>query len=413
MPANHIPCDTTPAADYDDRPPVPLGNDSLFTRSELAAETVAEPNEVTHQPEPPTEPDSASGGELGRELHEIPGLPLADAFKVVAAYAVIWIHTPRSDALIPTTSACRFAVPFFVALSIFFVVRSVLKDPNRSLTTYAWLRFQRIYFPFLVWSAIYLLFKAAKLLVASDQANDFPGWEVFLFGATYHLWFLPFIFLSGMFTFINTCRVARSEDVNSPNHRQPSHPAWIRMAWLWGIAAVAATLVVARGPVRQALASWHDSWGYMCDAVPAALAGGALAWWYHAGGWRTVARKNHTTAAAMAVIAACGLAAWGATLYVGRSAGLEAVSGIALLLLAAWPWHAPYAQRWLAPLARYAYGIYLSHLLALKVFEAALQRLGWPPTPALDLTTFVVTAVATTMLVALVDRSSRTRWLVQ
>src|SRR5215471_2376240 len=124
-----------------------------------------------------------------------------DAARLVAAYSIVWIHTPRSAELAPWTVLGRFAVPFFAAAAVFFVIDGVHRQPQRGFVKYAIGRFQRIYVPFLAWSAIYLAFKVAKGALLPDQSNDFPGLSALWRGTFLHLWFMPFILVTSLVTF--------------------------------------------------------------------------------------------------------------------------------------------------------------------------------------------------------------------
>src|ERR1043165_5782748 len=118
-----------------------------------------------------------------------------DAARLVAAYCIVWLHSLRSAELAPWNILGRFAVPFFAAAAVFFVIESVRHQPGRTFAEYARNRFRRIYVPFLAWSGIYLVFKLIKSLLVPDQPNDFPGIEALWTGTFFHLWFMPFVLI--------------------------------------------------------------------------------------------------------------------------------------------------------------------------------------------------------------------------
>ena len=93
-----------------------------------------------------------------------------DAARFLAAIAIIWQHTPESPQLKPFASLAAFAVPFFLAASILMTVESVRRNPDRSFVSYTVARFKRIYVPFLIWTAIYLLIRDLKHRVLSGAA---------------------------------------------------------------------------------------------------------------------------------------------------------------------------------------------------------------------------------------------------
>src|SRR5262245_42133733 len=92
-----------------------------------------------------------------------------DFSRLFAAYSIVWLHALRSPQLGSWTILGRFAVPFFTASAVFFVIDGLRRHPDRTLREYTVNRFLRIYFPFLAWSLIYLVFKATKKIVLPDE----------------------------------------------------------------------------------------------------------------------------------------------------------------------------------------------------------------------------------------------------
>src|SRR5262249_35109369 len=86
------------------------------------------------------------------------------------------------------------------------VIDSLHRQPQRGFAKYALGRFQRIYVPFLAWSAIYLAFKAVKSTLLPDQPNDFPGVSGLWRGTCLPLWVIPF----GLVTSLVAFAVARA-----------------------------------------------------------------------------------------------------------------------------------------------------------------------------------------------------------
>ena len=130
-----------------------------------------------------------------------------DAARLLAAYSIVWLHTPRSEGLAHWSLLGRFAVPFFSAAAVFFVVDGLRRNPDRSLREYTANRLRRIYVPFLAWSAIYLVFKWIKEIAAPEQANVFPGIEALWTGTFFHLWFMPFVLVATLATFVVARRI--------------------------------------------------------------------------------------------------------------------------------------------------------------------------------------------------------------
>jgi peptidoglycan/LPS O-acetylase OafA/YrhL len=56
-----------------------------------------------------------------------------DQARFLAAAGVVWIHSLRSDSLQPFKEAGRFAVPFFIILTILLTIQGVDRAPGRCL----------------------------------------------------------------------------------------------------------------------------------------------------------------------------------------------------------------------------------------------------------------------------------------
>ena len=194
-----------------------------------------------------------------------------DAARTVAIFAIVWIHTPRSDAMIPTIAIGRFAVPFFVAAAVLMMLRGFASKPDRSLAQFARSRAQRLAIPFVAWTVIYLLFKLAKRVIAPDQPNDFPGWEILFQGSAYHLWFLPFLIFVSLFVACTAKPVIG-----------------IRHTCFAGVLAALVALRLAITPFPGQHLAW-DGLSFMWLALPAVFAAYAVFlflradvdWWRH------------------------------------------------------------------------------------------------------------------------------------
>lgn len=317
---------------------------------------------------------------------------LLDAARLIAAWAVVWIHTPRSPALLSTTAAARFAVPLFTWVAVVFVFQAVRKHPACGFAEYAQSRFRRLYAPFLAWSAIYLLLKLAKRGVLPEQENVFPGPEFLFWGGAYHLWFLPFILIVSLVAFLAAHAVWGMS--------QSSCRAWASMAG-------AAGLGFALGSVPQVISSSHENWACIWDAMPAVCWGAAYGMWSLPDG---PARGISNQPVLLAAVIFFALEVW--LLACGRQRLVENAAGVLL----GWISLSTPGPRWLTGIARWgalAYGIYCSHLLFIKLIESVANRFDLLPTPGLDLATFAATVVAATTCSWLLARWAKTRWLVQ
>src|SRR5689334_24487348 len=71
-------------------------------------------------------------------------LPVLDVMRLLAAVAIVWLHTVTSPRLGPSVDPLtRFAVPFFTAGAVFLLMESVRRDPRRKWLSYAASRLRR------------------------------------------------------------------------------------------------------------------------------------------------------------------------------------------------------------------------------------------------------------------------------
>ena len=330
-----------------------------------------------------------------------------DLSRVLAAGAIVWIHCPRSAELSPTTVLARFAVPFFVAAAVFLVFQSAEKQPRRRWGAYAWSRLQRLYVPFLAWSGIYLLFKGGKWILLPDQPNDFPGLELFLFGGAYHLWFLPFLLIVSLVTF-----AVAGHTVRNPSSRHG-----------WALAGGIAGAIVATIAPSTWLAGRFEACYFMLAALPAALWAWPAALVYQELNARgcelpgsPTRSRDQRPSAALAIVmfaggvmllAICCLGLW----VLGRTVWLENLAGMALLGSVCVPLGPPLVKR-ARGLAELSFGVYLAHLLFVKIMEAALTKAGWPATPLTDVGTWIVAVAGAAGVTLGLQQCRATRWMI-
>lgn len=311
---------------------------------------------------------------------------LLDAARLLAAYAIVWLHVPRSAALASSTALGRFSVPFFTAAAVFFVWESLGRGRSRTVVQYAGNRVLRLYVPFLAWTAAYLLFKVAKLWLAPLQPNDFPGVEVMLVGGHYHLWFLPFIFVVTLAVFAIGKKIVGNGIFEG------------RLA----IVAAMIGTALAVAPVPQSGMTAELWW----MALPSAFLGLTLAIAYRHG-----AQRLMESAAATWLGLAATLLGTGYVWIFGRNTLAETIAGLGFFIFALGKWDGPLLRR-LATLGPLAYGIYLAHVLFIKICESVATKLHWSATPLLDVGTFLVAATGSTLIAWLLSRHRYTKWLV-
>lgn len=122
--------------------------------------------------------------------HRIVGL---DCGRLLAVVAVIFIHAQNGTAFGAMAELLsRFAVPYFFVQAGFFlsrIARPSLADAGRTL--------QRLYLPFAIWVALYLV------IWIHPAPDDFRHGKFILSllvqgGPVYHLWFLPSLALCSL-----------------------------------------------------------------------------------------------------------------------------------------------------------------------------------------------------------------------
>jgi peptidoglycan/LPS O-acetylase OafA/YrhL len=324
-----------------------------------------------------------------------------DAARFLAALGVIWIHVCQSPATVEWSILGRFAVPFFAATAGFLLVASLADASKTRLRHFLRGRITRLYVPFLIWSAGYVLMKACKVHFLGDPQTDLPGWEFFYVGGAYHLWFIPFLIIASQLVFVLN---------------------WFASGDRRGIQMGLAMLVVG-ATVAWQLTRWNLEPGpaaFMLEALPGLLWGAGLAWATRAESARGP-RRDAFGDGMQAIITSS--IAFGvcliASALAGRSIMLENASGVALLIFALathrWTTRSAALGRIVHPLGQLgqvSLGIYFAHLMVIKVGESLLPIIGadteW------GRVAFLATAatVVSTSVAVLAAKSPRTRWLV-
>lgn len=314
--------------------------------------------------------------------------PLVDILRLVAAYAIVWLHAPTGLDFARWTALGRFAVPFFTAAAVLLTWEGLVRQPRRSPGTYVRSRVLRIYVPFLAWSGIYLAFKVAKALLLPEAPNDFPGLEVFWLGSFFHLWFMPFVLITTLAVFF-----AGRTIIGHPGRENAALVMCLLAGWIvaW-LPADRESLTVGFGQLAA-------------DALPAAFWGLALAIAWQRGadrwlrrpalGWIALALTAASTALVVVLL---------------RNRLLENLAGVALLVFALADWRIGRLAR-LVQFGGLAYGIYLSHLLFIKSLQAVEAKVGLAETLPVVLGVFGIAAAGSTLLAWLLGRSRWTSWL--
>lgn len=134
-----------------------------------------------------------------------------DLCRGLAAYAVILVHSgdetwgvPISPWAVIFRLSFYFAVPFFLLASFYFMVRK----PNIGFSLDVWKsRLERLVIPYLIWSLIYLVLRLVFFLKTnqSDRLEQFiqdPLSIIFFGGTSFHLYFLPLLFVGSFLIFL-------------------------------------------------------------------------------------------------------------------------------------------------------------------------------------------------------------------
>ena len=127
-----------------------------------------------------------------------------DLCRGLAAFAVILVHSgdetwgiPISDRAIQFRYLFYFAVPFFLAASFYFATKKL----SINISGAFWQKkFERIVIPYLLWSVFYLFLKSIVFFATNNtsqvqQLLSDPIAIIFLGAASYHLYFMPLLFI--------------------------------------------------------------------------------------------------------------------------------------------------------------------------------------------------------------------------
>ncbi len=320
-------------------------------------------------------------------------LELFDAMRFFAAVAIIWQHNNESPTLNIASHRSAFAVPFFTASAVFLVFQSLHRNPARPTGQYIVGRFQRIYIPFIVWSVIYFVFRNAKHLLLSHAASVTIEPQFFLAGTAHHLWFLPFIFLVSVVSFLVAKGVwsFANEDART---------LFILLTATGGIAIGLSpnTLFIHQFIINR-------SWSMLPSIFFAMSLGTAFP--------RIPARvwASRSMLAVGIVMLAGGTAIvdtrW-QSMLTDNLAGVGAV----LIGLVIWPRPLPRIIKAMAELGVLAYGIYLVHVLFIEGLQAIAAHFGYSGRWQLDLATFILAVVGSILLSKLIVKSRWLRWMI-
>jgi len=298
-----------------------------------------------------------------------------DLFRPFSIFGVVLIHFSQALVLPPTPAFLFFvrvrdcALPIMVLTSFFVLTRALMADPGRTFARFAAGRFRRLVVPCVIWTALYwVMFEVAGPLWSGGQAA-WPPATRWLSGFI-HLWFLQFLFVGGVILFPLIRWIVRH-----PRLRWMSAAACVAAAavyWAWSAPHLSSDAVLSwvqdadvslKVAIRQSVVYAK----YPLLGVAIALVADPLAGFYRRPAFR-----------AATVLAAVG------ALAVHANASAPAVSRIvyslAVFIALLRPW-TPGALRWVRPVAKYSYPIYILHPAVAPVVAGAFAV--WQMGPSL------------------------------
>lgn len=311
-----------------------------------------------------------------------------DFWRIVSAIAIIWLHTPESDALSGTTGFTRYAVPFFVASAAFMACRIQAGLLKQSFKSFVWSRWLRIYVPFLGWSAIYLIARYLASFVLPHTSSYPITWELLWRGPTSHLWFLPFIFMATIFS-------------NLIGRIVSTKPG---MAWPIVGVLLALSACILLKPTFSEDFQYTAHLSY--DTLPALFWGISLAIFCSRVGKDWLSHKTTVVVAYIVFVIMEVILSLQA-----RQMLAENLAGTFLLLACFGQCH----NRWVLAIATFgslAYGVYLSHMLFVEGLQDIAQYAGFSEGALNDLIVFALSAVCAILLTIGLKKSRHLNWLV-
>jgi surface polysaccharide O-acyltransferase-like enzyme len=312
-----------------------------------------------------------------------------DIARVLAAAAVVWIHVVDCDASRTYLALCRFAVPFFTCVAVYFVLQKATSTREASFGNYCMQRAVRLYVPFLLWALFYLGVRMTKHAVAGAGSPITLSPAVLLNGTAHHLWFLPFICLVSIVMF------ALGRLLIGTTRRQ--------RRWLAGTLLVAGA-AVAFGPdpvdIRAEEAPITYFADHALDTLPSVFFGAAA---FCLGPLMTSPLWVRVSLLASTLL--CVL--W--EFFNGGSMVGPHIAGASLLLMSITQPN----RRWMPPVAQWAnlaFVVYLVHVVFVEGLDVIEQRFGGVDSLSADVSVWALALVASALTAKLLSRVRSFRW---
>jgi len=340
-----------------------------------------------------------------------PRLRALDAARVLATFGIVWTHVSEGQALGDAwASLGRFGTSFYVIVAAIFVVQSAGRETPRSFIKEAAQRSKRLLLPFLVWSLIYSGFYASRGLGEGYGWVAISKWWGPLAGTAVHLWFLPFIFLWGLLGSL-LARILLKRDPKTLTVVLVLLPPLI---YWWCYRHLFLDLS------RPWLWKWHlhrlDRWIVEVPPYLTALLAAVLVFRLPPG-TRARLSQSPLTLTAMGLVGFLGAqflyaqnvdAIFRTTLSAGRF--MANISGAFLLLFFLGSERRAWLAR-LAPLGKYTYGAFLSHMLFIEFGRQPIKEVSGYGSPWLACLCSVLVFMASLGLSWLIQQTRLLRWL--
>ena len=312
-----------------------------------------------------------------------------DVAKIAAAAAVVWIHVTACEQSREFLPLCRFAVPFFSAAAVYFVLQKALSDKTLSFSCYTVQRVRRLYLPFLIWGMFYLVARLAKQLITGSGSPIIWSPALLLNGTTHHLWFLPFVcFLS-----IATYGIARHVGMPSTADKK-----WWALALAFMGAAFAMTACPVIIDIENFPLTYFIDHGW--DALPSAFFGSVV---YLVLNLITAGKLLRRTVLLGGVLCL-------AFEFIHTGHPLTPhLAGAAFLFVAITQPDRDWMKA-VQPWAELAFIIYLIHLVFVEGLQSVAARFGSSTSLPADMSIWALSCVASALFAKFIRRSRHLQW---
>lgn len=342
-------------------------------------------------------PPLGAASDVAVSTSAAPRLAFLDATRLLAAAGVVCIHAVQSEpgqALYPVG---MFGVPFYILVAMLFMARKLTRDPSIPLSQYVASRFTRVYVPFLAWSAVYVLLAEAKSMLIDHRLPELPI-SILWAGGHQHLWFLPYLMCVTVFGAMLVRSLYRTTVAR-----------WIAIVCLAILGVVVALVPEPHWVAGRVVAGDLEFWRYGLRALPSVCWALAIA----------LATASHgslpRTTGVLAAMGAVGFVVatwlyWPVVTHLPEMTRLlRACEGVSVLMLALWPVRAPLLER-IGVLGRHSYGVYLSHIVFVRLAVLWLAHYHVTPSIGVDVGIFLFALCGAVTLTVLMSRSRYTRW---